>query len=95
MRKALEIDSDNGQAWGDLGLCLVKTGDRQGAIAALTRAVQLTPNSPTVWYNRGLMYLHAKNYDLAEADLVEAARLAPGNREVGRLLQQIQARKRK
>lgn len=95
LRAALDLDPDNGQVWGDLGLCLVKLGDRVGAEEALTNAIRLTPDSATVWYNRGLMHLQAGNYDQAEADLAEAARLAPGHPEVGRLLQRVQLLKRK
>ncbi len=69
--------------------------DPPAAQAAFDRALALDPGLVTAWYNRGLMHLHAGELDAAASDLAEAARLAPDNQEVARLLQQIRARQRR
>jgi tetratricopeptide (TPR) repeat protein len=87
LRRAVDLDSQNAEAWADLGLCLVMTSDVVGAESALDRSLRLNPNSATAWYNRGVMRLRAGQFVQAESDLKEAARLAPGNAEVVKLLQ--------
>jgi len=70
------------------------TGQGTEAKRALTTSIELDPDSATAWYNRGLMNLHADNLDQAKADLLKAAELAPDNREVAKLLQQIAQKKK-
>lgn len=94
LRLAVILDAENALAWSDLGLCYIMAGDRQMADESLTRAIELDPELATSWYNRGLMNLHAGDLDQAEKDLQQAARLAPGNTEVGKLLQQVNLRKK-
>lgn len=89
LRRTVEFMPADAVAWSDLGLALIMTGDTEAAAEALSRAIELEPSLATAWYNRGLMHLHAKQLEAAEIDLREAARLAPGNPEVGQLLQQI------
>jgi tetratricopeptide (TPR) repeat protein len=89
LRRAVELAPGDAVAWSDLGLALIMTGETEEAEAALTRAIELDPKLATAWYNRGLMHLHAEDFEAAEADLNEAARLAPGNPDMGQLLQQI------
>ena len=78
-----------------LGLALIMAGDNKGADDALTRALGLDENLVAAWYNRGLMALHAGNLAQAEADLAQAASLAPDNGEVANLLQQVMRQKRR
>ena len=88
LNKAVELAPDDAAAWSDLGLALIMTGDTDAADKALSRALAIDPRLIAAWYNRGLMHLHAGRLEQAETDLREAARLAPGNPEVGELLQQ-------
>jgi tetratricopeptide (TPR) repeat protein len=94
LRRAVEMDQENAQAWSDLGLCQIMAGHRNAADRALTRAIEIQPDLAAAWYNRGLMNLHEGNLDQAEQDLVQAAKLAPGNPEVTKLLQQVKLRRR-
>lgn len=94
LRLAVDRDPRLAAAWSDLGLALVMAVDPEGAAAAFDQAIVLDPTLPAAWYNRGLMHLHAGRYDEAAADLAEAARLAPDNPEIARLLQQLEARRR-
>ncbi len=93
LREAVDLDPDNARAWSDLGLVLVTMGDPAGGEQALSRAITLDPGLPTAWYNRGLMYMHRGDLDRAADDLGEAARLAPDNQDIARLLQQIQKKR--
>lgn len=96
LRRALAADATAAQVWSDLGLALIMSGDRAGAADALTRAIELDETLAAAWYNRGLMHLHAGDLVQAEADLGQAAVLAPDNPEVAKLLQQvIQEKKRR
>jgi len=89
LRRALVGHERNAQVWSDLGLALIMAGERESAAEALTQAIALDPELAAAWYNRGLMHLHAGNLIQAEADLGEAAKLAPGNMDVANLLQQV------
>jgi len=95
LRHALVATPDLAQAWSDLGLALIMDGNETEAAEALSKAITLDKNLAAAWYNRGLMHLHAGDLDLAEADLVEAARLAPDNRDVANLLQQVMQQKKR
>lgn len=68
-------------------------GDETGALAAFTRAVELGPDDPTAWYNRGLLHMQAHRFEAAESDLARAAVLAPDNADIARLLQQVRQAK--
>ena len=95
LRKAVALDPGSAGAWADLGLSLVMTADTDGAKRALDRSIQLDQTSAAAWYNRGLLYLQAGEFAKAETDLTEAARLAPGNPEVVKLLQKAHSLQRK
>ncbi len=89
LRHSVTGEPDKAQAWSDLGLALIMAGDEEEAVEALTRAIALDKGLAAAWYNRGLMHFHAGNLTAAKADLAEAARLAPDNPDVARLLQQV------
>ncbi len=93
LRAAVRLDPDLARAWSDLGLCQIMDEDTEGAALSLSRAIALDANLAAAWYNRGLMNLHAGNLDEAQADLDQALRLAPGNQEITRLLQQVHLRR--
>ncbi len=54
-----------------------RAGDFAGAVASLSRAIELEADSPMPWYNRGVSYLFLRRPADANADLDTAARLAP------------------
>lgn len=89
IRRAVILRPEDAEVRSDLGLALVMTGDEDGALEAFGRALELDPELATAWYNRGLVHLHAERLEEAEADLAEAARLAPDHPELGQLLQQV------
>lgn len=91
LREAVRLQPDAAGPWRDLGLALIMDEQAAAAEQALTRSIDLDPNSATAWYNRGLLYLHARDLDRARTDLQEAARLAPDNAEVINLIQQLRA----
>ena len=51
-----------------------------------TEAIQLIPAEPTAWANRGLWFLRKDRLPEAAADLQQAAKLAPENPAIQRLL---------
>ncbi len=95
LRHALVATPNLAQAWSDLGLALIMDGNEAEAGEALSKAIALDKTLAAAWYNRGLMHFHAGDLDLAEADLAEAARLAPDNRDVANLLQQVMQQKKR
>lgn len=89
LERAVQLEPDDATYWRDLGLALIMDKETEAAEQALTRSLALDDSFPTTWYNRGLMYLHRKDYTRARADLEEAARRAPDNPEVGQLIQKV------
>ncbi len=56
----------------------VKAKDFDGAIADYEQVIQLNPNLPLSYYNRGILFLHEKKYiDAAIMNFNEAIRLDP------------------
>ena len=52
----------------------------------LNRAVELVPQEPAGWANRGLLFIRTARLPDADRDLAEANRLAPDDPQIGRLL---------
>jgi tetratricopeptide (TPR) repeat protein len=52
----------------------------------LDRAVQIIPDEPAAWADRGLMYLRANQFEQASKDLAKAHQLAPESPDVEALL---------
>ncbi len=90
LKKAVALAPQGARAWSDLGLVLVRSGDRAGADQALSRALELDPGLAAAWYNRGLLNMHKGDLDRAASDLGMAAKLAPDNQEIARLLQRVE-----
>jgi len=78
--------------WSDLGLAYVQLGEPDAAMEALAQALALDPALAVAWYNRGLLRYHLQDVPGAVADLERAHALAPDNREVSTLLEQLQRR---
>ena len=57
-----------------------KMGDREGAAAAYTRAIEMDPNYAAAYYNRACVWLAKKNYDGLIADATTALNLGHGSK---------------
>jgi|GEM_PF-6513003 len=68
--------------WSDLGLARVMSRDREGALEAFDRALELAPDLAVVLHNRGLLYLQDGRPEAALDDLTRAAELAPEDQQV-------------
>jgi len=60
--KALLFDSDNSEAWCQLGHIYQAEGDRGPAIVAYERATEANPNNRPGCYALGTLYLQAGRY---------------------------------
>ena len=56
---------------------LVRYGDLDGALAALTRAVDAEPDNPDVFLERGALHSQLNNNEMAIRDFEKAAAIAP------------------
>lgn len=51
LRQATSMNPEHANAWNRLGLLLARNRDLQGAVDALSRAVELAPNDPSILAN--------------------------------------------
>lgn len=65
------------EAHREQGVALLGTGDRDEAIAAFSRALQLIPFYTEAWFDRGTAYAEKGDYDRAIADFDRAIELRP------------------
>ncbi len=70
-----------GEAFYYIGMSFVKKGDKDQALANLTKSVELRPDNPQGKLARGKIYIDQKKFDLAVADLTAAATAMPQNEE--------------
>jgi hypothetical protein len=79
----------------EVGTAKLDSGLIPDAIEQLTLAINLIPQEPAAWANRGLAYLRQArpDLDLATADLFKARELAPGNPTIEELLGNLAERK--
>lgn len=66
--------------WLDRAFVLSQTGDREGAIEAADRAVELAPDSSNAWANRGVHRFWNQDLEGAAADLQKAVDIDPSER---------------
>jgi tetratricopeptide (TPR) repeat protein len=69
-----------------VGVAALDADVPQKAEENLTRAIDLVPQEPAAWADRGLLYLRTNRFDEAFRDLQRASVLAPNNLEVVKLL---------
>ena len=80
--EALKNNSDNLEAYLNLGLAYYRQGKYQQAIAQYQQVIQRDEQDHRAYYNRGLAYLARKDYQSAIADFQTALSFAPeSNRE--------------
>ncbi|MBD3220784.1 tetratricopeptide repeat protein [bacterium] len=85
--ESLAGDPDRADAWGALGVARLQLGDRQGAREALDRAIALDPHMVAAYFNRGLLRSQEGDLDGGLADFETAARLAPDQTRIARVIQ--------
>ena len=68
---------DNARAWNNLGWELRDTGDYQGALDSLNRAIKLRPRYADAYNNRAYTYASMKRFDEALADCNKAIEFKP------------------
>jgi tetratricopeptide (TPR) repeat protein len=71
----------NGRAYGNLGTCLFAAGDRDGALRALNRAIELGFDSADAYCTRGSVYQAKGQLDRALGDYRRAVEMDPRNVE--------------
>lgn len=77
------------RAWQALAVVHAYRGDEEQARAAFARVDQLSPDDGLNAFNKGLFFLNLGHRAEAEAELVRAARLLPGNPRPLELLQSL------
>ena len=84
MKKALDhfktaqnLNPSDESLWADIGHCLSRLGDTEGALSAFKKAAHSNP-SPRNLYNLGDAYLAVDDPERSIAPLVEATRKDPG-----------------
>lgn len=63
--RAIEIDSNNDQAYGDKALILDKIGKHDEAISVFSEALSINSDNPVTWHNKGLTLAQLKRIDEA------------------------------
>jgi Flp pilus assembly protein TadD len=65
LNAAIALDAGYADAYNLLGITLTSAGDQKGAIAALAKAIQLSPRNP--WYSGNLVnaYMRAEDFEHA------------------------------
>ena len=90
LEKAVNESPDLVVCWTDLGVARVMSRDREGALAAFDRSLELTPDWAAALHNRGLMHLQDGRFEAALTDLTRAAEMAPDDQQVVTDLQRAQ-----
>ncbi len=93
-QRLLEIDPQDAEVDNDLGLALLYTGDKPGAITHLQTAVAQAPNLQRLWLSLGFVHLQSGNLAESRAALEHARDLDPNSaigKEAVRLLDVLNA----
>ena len=76
--QAAVLDKTDADALFERGLCNVKQGQLDWAIADFSEVIRQKPDRAEAWWNRGLCYGKQKKTRLASADRAQALKLDPG-----------------
>jgi tetratricopeptide (TPR) repeat protein len=60
-KKAIERDPEFADAYIDLGVAYLKSGEHKGGIYCLEKALEIQPDSPLTVFNLGLAHLNSGN----------------------------------
>ncbi len=74
------LDPGNPYVHGMLGSICQRAGNAEAAVAHYTRCLELAPEDPQAWVNRGEVWLRAGQLEKAAGDLAEAIRRDPSGR---------------
>jgi glucose repression mediator protein len=68
LQRALNVEPNDGDAWGSLGYCYLMVDDVQKAFTAYQQALYLipAPKDPYLWYGLGILYERYNSYDQAD-----------------------------
>jgi tetratricopeptide (TPR) repeat protein len=82
LEEALRLDPDNAQLMANCGNVYKNLGNREQALAAYTRSIQINPKYPGFYFNRGDFYCYyEEKYEEAISDYNEGLRLNRNNAE--------------
>jgi tetratricopeptide (TPR) repeat protein len=70
-----------GEAFYYIGMSFLKKGDKDQAVANLSKSLELKPENPQAKLQRGKIFIEQKKFDLAVGDLTAAANAMPQNEE--------------
>lgn len=77
LRKALEGDAKLKDGWNDLGRALRNKGDKQAAVEAFGKQIELEPFHEYAYAERAYDLIDLKRWDDAEKDLLKQIEVAP------------------
>ena len=77
LRRATELDPENGEAHFYLGKLYTSTKDYHKAIQAYEKAINLDPRSPDAFFNLGFIYYSNRDYSKAEEMFLQVVELGP------------------
>jgi tetratricopeptide (TPR) repeat protein len=75
--KALDINPNIAEAWGNRGIILRKLGRNREALDSYDKAIDIYPNYVLVWYNRGVLLGMLGRYSEALASYDKAIAIYP------------------
>jgi predicted O-linked N-acetylglucosamine transferase (SPINDLY family) len=78
IKKSLAVFPQQPDAWCNLGLCLEKIEDVNGALVAYEKSLQLRPNFPGALYNRAGLLRKQRHFEAALSNIEIAITLQPG-----------------
>ncbi len=78
LNKAISLDSNYADAYGNRGLAWDDKGNYDKAISDYNKAIELSPGNAKAYCNRGVIWHDKGNYDKAISDFNKAIELNPG-----------------
>ncbi len=87
LEEALHADRELAGAWNALGVSRLQLGQTELARLALDQAVALAADNHQAWFNRGLLRCQTGDLDGGIDDFGRAARLAPDDAGLARMIQ--------
>ncbi len=82
------------EAYRMMGWALSFKGDKERAIEALKKAIEINPNDYRGYYHSGYVYMDLGKYDNAEAMFIKVLEMQPNFPEVQRLLESVRRGKK-
>jgi tetratricopeptide (TPR) repeat protein len=78
LNKAISLDSNYANAYGNRGLAWADKGNYDHAISDYNKVIELNPGLANAYYNRGNAWADKGNHDRAISDFSKALELNPG-----------------